>query len=898
MSSLRLLSMIIFLTLAGFLFGQADYNTAKPWTYWWWMGSAVDRENISRELTAFAEAGFGGVHIIPIYGAKGFEDRFLHFLSDEWLEMIDFTIHEAGRLGLGVDLTLGTGWPFGGPWINPRQAAKKLAIDTLDLGTTNRIALSLSDLRSEHGWLTIDAAVATSEKGQLNLTSLLHDDQLEVSVAPADWSVILLGSTSTGQQVKRAAPGGEGPVIDYFDRTAVDHYLHRFDSVFSSTPRAVYHDSYEVYGANWTPAFLEAFKKQQGYDLTAYLPVLQDTAATNYPFLLHDIRATLAELLFTEFAANWTRWAAGQDLLSRYQAHGSPANILDLYAQASIPETESFGCSAFAIPGLECDPDYEEWRFGRPSPLMMKFASSPAHLLDKPLVSSETGTWLANHFKVSLKQVKPQVDELFVSGINHIFYHGITYSPLEEGFPGWLFYASTNFGPTSHFWEELPLLNRYIENCQRQLQESQPDNDILLYFPIDDLWTNAGGDISLLLDVHHYDRWFSATAVGQAAEWLWEEGYSFDYLSDRQLLQLQVDPEKKVFLSENVKYQVLLLPAIDYIPESAFAALEKLAEMGTKIVVAEHLPGAFAGLTAKKNGSAGLKERERRLLLHPNVIVTEDLPSALTEVEVSREVLKQQGLDFIRKRNDTGEIYFVTNLGDQFYRDTIRLSVDYRYLTIIDPSSGKQGYLEKADGVVLQIPPGQSYFLQTSKVKPDEDRWSSYQPYDTISLNAEWKVRFDSRYGEEPLPERKVDSLRSWTDWGDEALQSFSGKAIYTATFRLDNSDLSARSYRLHLEEVLETAAVRINGNYCGTIWAYPLELNIPVEILEEENRIEIIVQNLSANYIKLYDEKHPEWKKFYDINFVDITYTPFKPSVWEDEPSGLIGNIYLLKEK
>ncbi len=54
---------------------------AKPWTRWWGMGNAVDKENIDQLLTMYHEAGLGGVEIAPIYGAKGFEERYLDFLS-------------------------------------------------------------------------------------------------------------------------------------------------------------------------------------------------------------------------------------------------------------------------------------------------------------------------------------------------------------------------------------------------------------------------------------------------------------------------------------------------------------------------------------------------------------------------------------------------------------------------------------------------------------------------------------------------------------------------------------------------------------------------------------------------------------------------------------------------
>ena len=52
------------------------------------MASAVDPDNLSRELERYRQAGLGGVHIIPIYGAKGFESRYVDYLSPKWMELL------------------------------------------------------------------------------------------------------------------------------------------------------------------------------------------------------------------------------------------------------------------------------------------------------------------------------------------------------------------------------------------------------------------------------------------------------------------------------------------------------------------------------------------------------------------------------------------------------------------------------------------------------------------------------------------------------------------------------------------------------------------------------------------------------------------------------------------
>jgi hypothetical protein len=52
----------------------------RPWMYWWWLGSVVDKEGLTEHLEAYRKAGLGGVHVIPIYGVKGREERFVEYL--------------------------------------------------------------------------------------------------------------------------------------------------------------------------------------------------------------------------------------------------------------------------------------------------------------------------------------------------------------------------------------------------------------------------------------------------------------------------------------------------------------------------------------------------------------------------------------------------------------------------------------------------------------------------------------------------------------------------------------------------------------------------------------------------------------------------------------------------
>ena len=839
--------LIIALSVGSFLPIQAQTKwpaatrQSKPWTFWWWMGSAANERDITAQMESFQKAGLGGVHIIPIYGVKGYEKAFLPFLSKDWLAMMQHTVREGQRLGLGVDMTTGTGWPFGGPTVTPDLAARTMTV---------------------------------------------QDNKIVVK--------------PTGQKVKRAAPGGEGLVLDPFHPTAMRDYLAWFDSTLieaKERPRAMYNDSYEAYGANWSVDFQPQFLKRRGYDLLTKLNLLTDTTATLPAQRVRiDYHQTIAELLLERYAQPWTEWSTKNGFQTRYQAHGSPGNLLDLYDAATIPETESFGTSRFPIPGLRIDPDYSIEQFGTPNPLAMKFASSAAHFSGKPLVSSETATWLANHFKVALSQVKPQIDELFTAGINHVFYHGTTYSPPSEAYPGWLFYASTHFGPTSHFAAQFPLLNRYVANCQTLLQASQPDNDVLVYFPIHDLWaTNSpsGGGVHLL-EVHHVDRWLLKLPFGKLCEKLWQRGFTFDYVSDLQLTRLTAGKDGSVS-SGSSTYQTILIPASTYLPESTLNQLQRLAGLGARIVFEDHAPSRVTGFDNADRRQRQFAKSLARLTRRKTVTVARGWEKALVSNGAVREEMAEKGLTFIRKSYEDQPLYFVANVDDAYKQDWLKMGKG-PYFTRYDPLTEEESPLParrngNATEQFLSLLPGQSCFLKATAAKPDQ------QTAETLSrelpITGNWGVTFVRGKPSLPPP-TSVSSLKSWTAFSDSA-GYFSGMARYTLSFELSENIANQREVILDLGDVREAATVKVNGNPIGVAWSIPFQLKIPLGTLRTgTNSLEIEVTNLSANYMRLRDQQSPDWKKFYDTNIVDITYKKFDASQWEAMPSGLLGPVKL----
>lgn len=819
-------------------------NTAKPWAYWWWPGSAVNKQDIQTNLKSYAKAGFGGMHIIPIYGVKGEEEKFISYLSPQWLEILDYTTQQAKKLGLGIDMSVGTGWPFGGAHVTEQDAAKNFRI------------------------------VQTG-------------DQYDIKVAP------------TRQKVKRAAPGGEGFVVDHFDKTALDHYFRPFQEAFSKKNygvRAFYNDSYEVYGANWTALFPEKFKAFRGYDLMPHLNVLaKNTADTDLEKRIwSDYHETISDLLYENFTKSYVAFGHKFNKPVRNESHGSPANILDLYALSDIPESEFFGSKPYNIPLYRQDPDYQESRFGMPDASVLKLASSPAHITGKKLVSSETSTWLGNHFKVALSQIKPLIDESLTGGINHIFYHGLTYSPPAEPFPGWLFYASTNYNQNSHFYEALPQLNGYIERCQDLLQKSVSDNDVLLYFPIYDLWHTASKKEKIhLIDVHNIKSGGVFTEIfRKTIDELNNHGYSFDFVSDKQIAA-SAFKNGKIATEGGTTYQTIVVPPIDYISLRTLQKLQELRKKGAKIIFADRLPKFVNGFHDWEKRQAEFDKIIREFKSGP----LSGLNQTLRNAGVRQEKIAESGLNFIRQKTPTGHIYFITNQNTRFKSGKITLASTAASVRFFNPMTKESGLVDfkklpSSLETDLSLAPGESIFIETFSKKQTGPAWKTFSPAKDLPLSGNWKVDFIK--GEPFIPKSfETKTLGSWTDSQDTLAAYFSGKARYSLNFSVEEALIGKRA-EIDLGDVRETALVKINGKEIGSAWAIPFKVQIPAGLLKKNNLVEIEVTNLSINRVRYLDKKGVPWKKFYDINIVDIQYKPFDASGWAPVESGLLGPVIL----
>ena len=883
----------------------------KPWTRWWWMGNAVSEADIKTSLTSFQQAGLGGVEIAPIYGVKGMEEKYISYLTPEWMKMLNTTVGTAEALGMGVDLTNGTGWPFGGPQISLGEAASKLIVQTYQLKGGAKLAekIKVKEARQESASLQFLTAYGNNGEVLQLADKVTADGTLAWSPKSGSWELFAVFNGRTRQMVKRSSPGGEGYTLNHFSHNALDTYLKRFDDAFEgSAPnvRAFYNDSYEVYGADWSEEFLELFQKNRGYDFRPFIKEFVSKEATAHQARLKsDYRETMSEMLLANFTQPWTSWARKHNGITRNQAHGSPGNLLDLYAAVDIPECETFGSSYFPIPGLRRDS--ADIRNVDPDPVMLKFASSAAHVAGHNLVSCETFTWLTEHFKTSLSQCKPEVEQVFLSGINHVFFHGTTYSPPKAAWPGWLFYASVDFTPANSFWQHMPGLTSYITRVQSVLQAGKSDNEILMYWPVFDAWNKAEGR-DMPFKVHDIDDWLHPTPFYKNVKTLQKSGYSLDFVSDL-LLKKASARNGMISTAENASpYKVLVVPQSKMLPVETLQQMLSLAREGATVIFQE-LPADVPGLGELDKRKALLKDIlsglsfsdagngvKRMNLAKGKVLLSGDIQKALVAEGIQRETVTDSGLGFIRRQDGKSKYYYLVNHTAQAVNQELLLNVNAKAVVLMDPQSGYEGlasFTSEGSGikVKVQMQPGEAMIIRASSAEITDIKPWVYldRAQSPVEVEGKWRLHFSN--GGPVLPaDKSLDKPEDWTTFGDTDMDNFSGAGEYSVTFKMPKR--KASEYVVDLGKVHESARVWVNGQDAGVLWSIPYKARIGKYLRPGKNTIRIEVTNLMANRIRYMDQKGIEWKKFHDINIVDINYKPLNASNWKVQPSGLAGPV------
>jgi hypothetical protein len=444
-------------------------DEARIMVRWWWFGPSVTKAELEREMRAMKEGGIGGFEVQATYPLE-VEGNY-PYLSPEYLDALAFAGEKAKELGLRMDLTLCSGWPYGGPHIP--------------------IELASGRLRVARG----DAEPSLAEGEKL--------------IAHVDGMYFI--ASHTKQMVKRPAMGAEGWVLDHYDLAAIQAHLKAVGepmlrALAKTPPYAVFSDSLEVYNADWTGNFMEEFRKRRGYDLTPFLPALAGDIGDKTRYVRHDWGKTLTELADENYLTPLKEWAHEHGTKFRSQTYGIPPVNLSSASLVDLPEGEG-----------------SQWRHFTST----RWATSTSHLYGRAVTSSETWTWLHSPvFRATPLDMKAEADLHFLQGVNQLIGHGWPYSSPEAGEPGWRFYAAAVFNDHNPWWLVMPDITEYLQRVSYILRQGQPANDVAVYLPTDDAYAGftLGRDsvnqaMEGLLGIHVIPQ-------------ILDSGYEFDFIDD------------------------------------------------------------------------------------------------------------------------------------------------------------------------------------------------------------------------------------------------------------------------------------------------------------------------------------------------------------------------------
>src|SRR2546425_1261671 len=600
------------------------------------------------------EGGIGGFEVQPVYPllpddpTRGIKN--LPFLSDEFLDALRFVSLKSRELGLRMDLTLGSGWPFGGPSVPISEAAGMLRTERIKLpGNSSRFPIP----NVTAGEKLLAVFLARTQGQSIVADSLreltdIHDGAVWLpATLEGPQEVLFFISSRTGMQVKRPAVGAEGYVLNHLDRVATENYLNhvgdRLMQAFGSNPpHAVFCDSLEVYNQDWTSDFLEEFKRRRGYDLKPYLPALVVNIGPKTLEIRRDWGKTLTELLNERFLTPLHDWTRRNHTLLRAQDYGVPAAALSSNAYIDLPEGEG-----------------PQWKILRAS----RWASSASHLYGHQVTSSETWTWLHSPvFRATPLDMKAEADRHFLVGINQLVGHGWPYTAEGIEYPGWRFYAAGVFNEKNPWWLVMPDIASYLQRISFLMRQGQPSNDVALYLPNDDAWAHFTNGNTHLIEILR-DR------VGpDVIPAILDTGYDFDFFDDDVLMKLGRVEKGQLALGSS-RYRVVVLPGVERIPLETMRKLEEFARGGGVVIATRRRPEIVPGFKATEMEQNELREISRRLFegraATASFVETEKqlLGSKLASLVQPDVVLNPtvSEIGFVHRRTTDAEVYFLAN---------------------------------------------------------------------------------------------------------------------------------------------------------------------------------------------------------------------------------------------
>lgn len=718
---------------------------------------------------------------------------------------------------------------------------------------------------------------AVKSESVIDISPFLNaDGTLEWDAPKGDWIIVRYGMTTTTVTNSPATPEATGLEVD---KMSSEHTAFHFDAYIGEMLRRipaedrasfkyVIQDSYETGSQNWTDDFINTFKERYGYDPKPYILSFSGVVVDNYDLtdrFMWDVRRLIADKVAYDYVGTLRKESNKHGLktwLENYGHWGFPGEFL------------LYGGQSDEVGG-------EYWAEGDLGKYENKAASSCAHIYGKSRIYSESFTASGQDFARHPRQIKKRGDWVYSEGVNSNILHLYIQQPYEDKNPGINQWFSTEFNRKNTWFKQGKAFFQYLRRNMFVLQQGVAVNDIAVFIGED-----------------------APKMVGLVDPSI-PEGYGYDFINADVIIN-RLSVKNGVFvLPEGTQYKIIVLPAFESARPELMIKLNELVEAGGTILgnapsyspSLENYPEAdvkVAAISKKLWGDSSEKIRE---VGKGRVLSGMTLEEAfeLLKVKPDFKVNDKSPLLYAHRSLDDAEIYFVSSQSDEIVVTSPQFRVSGVAPEFWNAVTGECRELTAFDTkgnitiVPLKLHPSESGFVvfRKSSRKPISASVDINfpSPKSETAINGKWNIEFLSTLSGEVAPPMVVDTLFDWSLSSDPRIKYYSGDARYSTTFTFTDFDVANR-VKLSVDNVGVMAEVKINGIIAGTLWAYPLELDITDLIKAGENTLEIDVVNTWSNRLA-GDALLPEKER--------VTWTTIN-SKGSLVSSGLIGKVKLNK--
>ena len=658
--------------------------------------------------------------------------------------------------------------------------------------------------------------IVDDSESVVDLTDRIQaDGRLKWNVPAGQWIIMRLVCTNTGERLKVPSPKSDGWATDHLSREATrvfldyltDRLQQELGNLAESALTHLYLASYEVRGRIWTPDMLEQFRRYRRYDMKPYLPALSGSILINDEItqrFIYDYRKTLGDLLVDAYyrAAVDAAKAVGLGIESEAGGPGPPIHQVPVDALNALGAID------------EVRGEFWPKRMKADRMWVVKETACAAHIYGKRRVHTEAFTSM-HHWQDGPFDLKPSADRAFCEGCNHFVWHTASHLPPEAGKPGWVYGAGTHLNTNLVWWPKAKAFLDYLARCSFLLQEGLFVGDVCYYYG---------------------DQGFNFVMPKHIDPSL---GFGFDYdVTNREVILTRMTVrDGRITLPDGMSYALLVLPEREDIDLDVLKKLQQLVRDGATVVGPK---------PTRSNGLRGYPERDEQVRQLADRLWGACDGKTILENSYGRgriiwgrelrDILQERGvgpdfsftsprddidLDFIHRRTDDADIYFVHNKQPRWERFEAEFRVRGRSPELWEPDTGRvipqHVFERKSDTIAMPMQlapygsvfvvfresgqsspeltldfPGDSLGIETARVETWDGRQvglTVFKPGDyqvetadggsaegsvdeTLEphiLNGPWEVRFPDGRGAPPAS--VFEKLISWTDHADDGIR-------------------------------------------------------------------------------------------------------------------------------